>query len=564
MAVLLSFFTAADTLPDRFQWIDMDDTPQETYYASSRRVCHLNDQKRRACDLTLHSVNYHTLRVLRQHSTDKYMLELSYKLAQTKGAALSKKEQAIIQAVMQQMRRGAQSSEEDDSGEGTGDDDVPVQQDDSDGSGSSPDDDNEHSPSASVGAVRSKFPTVRAGKTTSFSSPLPARRSTGRSSAQQSGSPSATQSGSTVPTPQPTPVLPPRPTPPVGSIAAAQGATPSGLSTAGPVPAPGHGPVPPFQAPAQLPCTPYVHRPNPKRRNETLASSYTSTTGDIIRDFLQPRFRVYVATRSCFPTLDEVKIWVKPQLTEALQSGAAAKKNRVARMGDLNFLDAIAQFIHGCGAGFRNHVYAVAKRVALEEYIQPLGRIKPRARCKKVNELLRKHLFVYGDATNKRFKFEHNAIYKVIEQSMFTASSKVYSIGRIGDLQEAMNPFPINLIAFSAAMLQSALDVWNTEDPNHKIQFSAVSYSTAYSKLVAKIESMVEDEDPVVRQEFLQVRKDWYEKAWSAAGAVVYATDDDSSDDDDMVETREALRERREARLAQQAAQSRAHAEEGA
>ncbi|KZV79067.1 hypothetical protein EXIGLDRAFT_782847 [Exidia glandulosa HHB12029] len=475
-----------------------------------------------------------------------------------KAAALSKKEQALIQAVMQQMRRGAQSSEEDDSDEGgSGSGTDPMEQDN--GSRSSQDEDeDEHLPSPSVGAARAKFPTVTAGRTTVFASPLPPRRSTGRSSAQGSGSSTPARPPVHTPPPARPPVPTPPPAPPLANTASAQGTTPSASSTAGlaPAPNPSAVPAPPFQAPPQLPCTPYVHRPNPKRRNETLASSYTSLTGDIIRDFLQPRYRVYIATRLCFPTLDEVKIWVKPQLTEALQSGTAGKKNRVARMGDLNFVDAIAQFIHGCGAGFRNHVYAVAKRVALEEYIQPLGRIKPRARCKKVNELLRKQLFVYGDATNKRFKFEHNAIYKVIEQSMFTASSKVYSIGRIGDLQEAMNPFPVNLIAFSAAMLQSALDVWNTEVPNHKIQFSAVSYSTAYSKLVAKIESMVDDEDPVVREEFLQHRKDWYEKAWSAAGAVVYATDDDSSDDDDMVEAREALRERREARLALAALQA--------
>ncbi|KZV87331.1 hypothetical protein EXIGLDRAFT_773788 [Exidia glandulosa HHB12029] len=82
MAALLSFFDAANTLPDRFQWIDMDDTPQETYYSSSRRICHLTDKKRRIGDLTLHSISYHAFRVLQQHSTDKYMLELSYKLAQ--------------------------------------------------------------------------------------------------------------------------------------------------------------------------------------------------------------------------------------------------------------------------------------------------------------------------------------------------------------------------------------------------------------------------------------------------------------------------------------------------
>ncbi|KZV87330.1 hypothetical protein EXIGLDRAFT_697642 [Exidia glandulosa HHB12029] len=373
----------------------------------------------------------------------------------TKGAALSKKEQAIIQAVMQQMRRGAPSSEEDDSGEGTGeDDDSAMQQDDSDGSRSSPDIDNEQSPSGYnwkdyglllatpsstlhwplvvVGSAEREFHVATAASTRATAT---ANANTTRSKPHARTGPDALRAAN--------------------SCASAS-------------------------ASARV-------RPNPKRRNETLASSYTSTTGDIIRDFLQPRFRAYVATKSCFPTLDEVKAWIKPHLTEALQSGDAGKKNRVARMGDADYVNAIAQSLHSSGSGFRNHVYTVAKRVALEEYIQPLGRVKPRERCKKVNELLRKHLFVYADAANKLFKFEHNAIYKVIEQSMFTAPSKVYSIGRIGELQATMNPFPVNLIAFAAVMMAVPVALsWTPVTPSSVIEEWPASVMTNFQGWICR------------------------------------------------------------------------------
>lgn len=60
--------------------------------------------------------------------------------------------------------------------------------------------------------------------------------------------------------------------------------------------------------------------------------------------------------------------------------------------------------MHGGGAGFRNHVCAVAKRVVREDIIVPLGTVSARARVKKVEHLLKHRSFVYADPMNVRVR----------------------------------------------------------------------------------------------------------------------------------------------------------------
>ncbi|KZV89305.1 hypothetical protein EXIGLDRAFT_838613 [Exidia glandulosa HHB12029] len=275
-------------------------------------------------------------------------------------------------------------------------------------------------------------------------------------------------------------------------------------------------PTTPEPTAPEIPCTPYVRVPDPKKKNETLEKLFTPPSQSALQ-LVKPEWAVFIITQNAYPDESTVaKKVIFARLKRALKKGAAGDANRIGRICDKEYVNVMIRNIFVTGSGVRSHIILIARHLVEHEYNLRHKMINnvPESvdqRRRRVTLLIAGSSFACTNPTAGVGFGERPVIHELLTRAFFTSSSPLYNLGACEEFIEDFKTWPLAMIAFACTAINHCLTEWQT-GVFKQSKFTERTSSTIYANILKALKVVSAGGAALP---FEQKREAWYRDAWS-------------------------------------------------